>query len=157
MTPSGIRERTRFIRFALVGTLGAAIDFSVFNLAIQMFGIKPVWANVISFSVAVVSNFIWNRFWTFPDSRTKPIRRQLAGVMIRTPMFVLLEPFWVRFFSGPARGWIPGLGFLSPEVVGHNLALGLAMIVVLFWNFFVNRYWTYADVAVPKKSAVSEY
>ena len=75
-------ERRRFFRFAVVGTIGAAVDFGVFNLLIQVFGIRPVWANVGSFSVAVVSNFIWNRYWTYPDSRTKRIRFQLAQFFV---------------------------------------------------------------------------
>jgi putative flippase GtrA len=29
---------------------------------------------------------------------------------------------------------------------GKNLALALAVGIVMFWNFFVNRYWTYSDV-----------
>jgi putative flippase GtrA len=42
-------------------------------------------------------------------------------------------------------GWLP----VSPDFIGHNAALGASMILVLFWNFFVNRYWTYADVPKP--------
>jgi putative flippase GtrA len=30
--------------------------------------------------------------------------------------------------------------------LGYNAAKVIATIVVLFWNFFVNRYWTYSDV-----------
>jgi putative flippase GtrA len=34
---------------------------------------------------------------------------------------------------------------LSPAVAGSNMALALAVIIVLFWNFGVNRLWTYSD------------
>ena len=30
--------------------------------------------------------------------------------------------------------------------LGYNMAKAIATGVVLFWNFFVNRYWTYSDV-----------
>lgn len=148
-------ERRRFFRFAVVGTIGAAVDFAVFNLLIQVFGIRPVWANVGSFSVAVVSNFIWNRFWTYPESRSKRIRFQMAqffvvnlvGVMIRTPLFAWVEPFFVTW-SREAFAWLP----VEPDFIGHNAALGAAMIVVLFWNFFINRYWTYSDVPKRRKA-----
>ena len=30
--------------------------------------------------------------------------------------------------------------------LGYNIAKAIATIIVLFWNFFVNRYWTYSDV-----------
>jgi len=152
------RERTRFLRFAFVGTIGAVVDFGVFNFLIQVFDVRPVWANVFSFSVAVVSNFIWNRFWTYPDSRSKRIRRQLAqffvvnliGVLIRTPIFATLEPKLVSW----ATAMFSSLPF-EPDFIGHNAALGLAMVLVLFWNFFINRYWTYADVsAAPADFAI---
>jgi len=40
---------------------------------------------------------------------------------------------------------IPALEAYSVRI-GDNLALMLAVVVVMFWNFFVNRYWTYNDV-----------
>ncbi|HHH81822.1 MAG TPA: hypothetical protein ENL35_02400 [Chloroflexi bacterium] len=40
--------------------------------------------------------------------------------------------------------WLSGL---QPTWLGRNLALALAVIVVLFWNFGVNRVWTYSDVS----------
>ena len=140
-------ERVRFIRFAIVGTIGAAVDFGVFNLMIAVFGVEPVISNIISFSVAVMSNFIWNRYWTYPDSRSKRLRRQLTeffivnlvGVGIRTVIFVQLELFFETLFSGLQ---LP----LPNDFLAHNFTLAFGMIIVLFWNFFVNRYWTYSDV-----------
>jgi putative flippase GtrA len=38
------------------------------------------------------------------------------------------------------------LPFLSPIWLGHNFSLALAVIIVMMWNFFVNRFWTYGDV-----------
>jgi hypothetical protein len=35
---------------------------------------------------------------------------------------------------------------LSAERLGANLALGIVILIVLFWNFLANRFWTYADV-----------
>ena len=141
------KERKRFIRFAVVGVIGAGIDFGVFNLLILLFGVPSVWANVVSFSVAVFSNFTWNRYWTYPESRSKRIRRQLSefflvnliGILIRTPIFAWTEPWTLALFD-PIP---PPLG----DVLGHNTALGFSMVVVMFWNFFVNRFWTYADVS----------
>ena len=30
--------------------------------------------------------------------------------------------------------------------LADNLSLAVAVLVVLFWNFFANRHWTYNDV-----------
>jgi putative flippase GtrA len=145
------RERGRFFRFAFVGVIGAIVDFGTFNLLNQLLGVTAVWSQVASFTAAIVSNFLWNRYWTYPDSRTKPIIQQLSqftmisiiGLVIRTPVFALLKGPLPRMF---AMIRIPPLNRLDPAFLGYNLALAIAVIVVMFWNFFVNRYWTYNDV-----------
>jgi putative flippase GtrA len=41
------------------------------------------------------------------------------------------------------------LGHLSDalaEGLARNATLALAVGVVMIWNFFINRYWTYNDV-----------
>ncbi len=145
------KERDRFLRFAVVGIIGAVVDFGIFNLLTNTTSILPVWASVVSFTAAVCSNFAWNRFWTYPDSRSKKLHHQLVqfgiinviGLGIRTPLFDFLEKPLVSFFANVLHFnfWI-----LTPRFAGHNLSLAIAIIVVMFWNFFANRYWTYSDV-----------
>ncbi len=145
------RERTRFLRFAMVGVIGAVVDFGTFNFLTITTPIPAVWASVISFTAAVVSNFLWNRFWTYPNSRSKAISRQVGqfilvsviGLGIRTPLFAFLEKVLLRFFAGV----LPKNFFLPSTFVGHNTALAIAILVVMLWNFFANRYWTYNDVS----------
>ncbi|HET8685295.1 MAG TPA: GtrA family protein [Methanosarcina sp.] len=150
MILTNTRERTRFLRFAVVGTIGAIIDFGIFNLLISGFSLASVIAGAVSFTLAVASNFIFNRYWTYPDSRSRRVSHQLSmffvvsiiGLAIRTfVFFTLLEPQLIGFFR---RMSIQSK--LSPDFLGHNLTLALAIVVVMFWNFFANRYWTYSDV-----------
>ena len=70
------QERTRFLKFMAVGVFGAVVDFGIMNLFSKLFGMALVWAGTISFICAIFSNFIWNRYWTYPDSRSRPISRQ---------------------------------------------------------------------------------
>ena len=73
------KERTRFLKFAFVGAIGAVIDFGVMNLFSHViFEFSLVVAGTISFICAVISNFIWNRYWTYPESRSRPIISQLG-------------------------------------------------------------------------------
>ena len=145
------RERSRFFRFATVGIIGAVVDFGTFNLLTAFAGMTAVMASIFSFIAAIISNFTWNRYWTYPDSRTKPISRQLiqfsvvsvVGLLIRTPIIALLEPFFTQLFIG--LPYLP-IGFITAERLADNLALAIAVIVVMFWNFFINRYWTYGDI-----------
>jgi putative flippase GtrA len=132
------KEVERFLRFSVVGTIGAVVDFGVLNLLILLFGLAKVWANTCSFSAAVCSNFLWNRLWTYPETRGDPVLPQLTrfalvnviGLGINQAIFLSLDR-WVF------TGWGP---------LGYNLAKVIATGVVLFWNFGVNRFWTYRHV-----------
>ena len=41
-----------------------------------------------------------------------------------------------------------GVDLMHPEGynIGLNLTKAIAAIIVMMWNFFINRYWTYNDV-----------
>ena len=144
------QERVRFLRFMVVGTIGAVVDFGTFNLLTLVIKVPAIPSSVISFTAAIISNFLWNRYWTYPDSRSKTVASQLVqfalvnviGLAIRTPLFAFLE--------GPLRRLLKTLNLqipLSPEFLGHNIALAIAVGVVMLWNFFANRYWTYNDIS----------
>jgi len=145
------RERTRFLRFLVVGIVGAIVDFGIENILHRIFGVPYVLAGTISFICAIFSNFIWNRYWTYPDSRSKPILRQLTqfslvnvtGLLIRIPILKFLEPIITNLFYKIPEQFL----LLPPDVMGENVTLAIAVGIVLFWNFFVNRYWTYNDVS----------
>jgi len=142
-------ERDRFLRFMTVGLIGAVVDFGVMNLLSHSLKFSLVIAGSISFICAIISNFIWNRYWTYPDSRSRPIRNQLvmfflvnlAGALIRLPILYFIEPEVFKFLN-----YIPFTLPFSTEVIARNGTLALAVIIVMLWNFFVNRYWTYNDV-----------
>lgn len=141
-------ERARFLKFAVVGTIGAIIDFSIMNILVGIFKTPFVIAGTISFICAVMSNFIWNRFWTYPESRSKHLFGQLgqfalvntAGLLIRLPILKFGEPALDSFLTT-----LP-LNIKNHQFISHNFVLAVAVGVVMMWNFFINRYWTYNDI-----------
>ena len=144
------RERTRFLKFAVVGIIGAVVDFGIANLLVYVFHVNLVVAGTISFICAIISNFIWNRLWTYPDSRSKSLVTQffqfliisVMGLAIRIPILKFGEPLLLRVFEGlPFQ--IP---IFTSDFLAKNITLAIAVIIVMFWNFFVNRYITYNDV-----------
>ena len=145
------QERGRFLRFAVVGAIGAVVDFGIFNLLVNLANMVAIWASVASFTAAVVSNFLWNRFWTYPDSRSKSVSKQViqfilvsvVGLGIRTPLFAWLE----KVFAHNLGRVLPANFPLSSTFLGHNFALAIAVLVVMMWNFFANRFWTYNDIS----------
>ena len=159
------KEAKRFSKFLVVGVTGFVVDFGIFNLLLRALNLSPVLAQAISFTCAAINNFTWNRYWTYPDSRSKPILRQFGmffvlsviGLLIRTPIFALfsgpmvalVETMQYGVFAGLIN-FITGTLHISIEQLGLNAALAIAVLVVLFWNFFSNRFITYSDVKFGK-------
>ncbi|UCC62082.1 MAG: GtrA family protein [Anaerolineae bacterium] len=150
------KELVRFFKFAIVGTVGTVVDFGVLNLLIQLASLAKFWANTCSFTAAVISNFTWNRLWTFPESRERPLLPQLgqfalvnvAGLAINQAIFLGLDQF-VLGEAGLLATTMAGLAEtigVAHFTLAYNLAKAIAIIVVLFWNFGVNRIWTYRGI-----------
>ncbi len=142
-TPIGdrisVKELKRFIKFAIVGTSGAVVDFSILNLMILMFGWPKIWANALSFSCAVLNNFTWNRLWTFPESKERKVHGQLVQFALVSITGLMLNE---AIFLSLSRLLAPHLG----NVLGYNAAKVVATLLVLFWNFNANRRFTYRGI-----------
>jgi putative flippase GtrA len=167
---SNPKELRRFAKFLVVGAFGFVVDFGGFNLfhvlgiGTQLARLVPasffpvsdyltghpeVIEQALSFCCAVLSNFLWNYFWLYPEARdanqaskmSKFIIVSVAGLFIGVPVFG--AALYV------ARGLVKaaGLSALAFNLAG-NMALVCRVAVLLFWNFFVNRFWTYRDVPV---------
>ena len=145
------QERTRFLKFCFIGLIGAVVDFGMMNLILYFSDASSRVASTVSFIAAVISNFLWNHFWAYPDSRTKSMSQKivqfflvsLVGLGIRFVLFLTIESPIIRL----CQEIVPADFFMSPETVGHNVTLVIAILIVLVWNFIGNRFWTYNDVS----------
>lgn len=139
VTRANRKEMGRFLKFAVVGAIGAVVDFGVLNFLVLVVGLAPLQANPFSFSAAVISNFTWNRLWTYPESRKFKKRTQL-------PKFALVNLVGLGINQLVLGVTLHLVEPLIPHPWDYNLAKAFAIGVVLFWNFGVNRLWTYRDI-----------
>lgn len=161
------REVERFIKFAFVGLLGFILDFgTVFFLQSTILPpvndqgenlvINVAIATTLGFIIAVCSNFTWNRLWTYPDSRSYSIRRQLTQFAIVSVSGWTARTIWIAvsytFFGALSTTVLQSLlqtynpSLLDQQKFGTMIAQFIGVIVVMIWNFLANRYWTYNDV-----------
>ena len=129
------------VKFGVVGLIGLVIDVTLFNLL--RFGVfgedhwaqSAIGAKTISTSVAIIFNWLGNRYWTFRHHRRRNYVREFVEYVAVSigGMLIALACLWV------SHHW---LGFtsifadnVSTNVVG--LALGTA------FRFLLYRYWVY--------------
>jgi putative flippase GtrA len=169
------KEVERFLKFVVVGVFGALVDFgTVFLLQATLLPptdstgnrlvLNVTLATSIAFAAAVANNYLWNRFWTYPDARGRSARRQLAlfgfvslvGWLGRTlwinaayhPIGIAMMPVLLPLIHVFRPGYVPSVS--GDDKLGTMIAQLIGVVVVMFWNYFVNRHWTYNEVTKAK-------
>jgi putative flippase GtrA len=130
------KEFQRFTRFLTVGAVGTFLDFSLLSL-LKALGLPTLIANSASFTAGVVNNFTWNRLWTFADAKQADWQRQLAQFILVSLVGLALNNAIILLLEVPLGSLLgqPDYGYLPAKVIATG--------VVVFWNYFANRYWTF--------------
>jgi putative flippase GtrA len=150
------QEFVRFLKFCVVGVIGTAIDFGVFNLMHNVLHVHEVLSNTLSVSCAIVNNYLWSRYWVYPETKDRQGGRKFAQFVVVSMIAWALNTtiLWTtdRWFLGE-EGLLVGIVALLAAAAGvehrllsSNAAKVIATGIVLFWNFFANRLWTFRDV-----------
>jgi putative flippase GtrA len=148
LSASNRREVKRFVKFAMVGVAGMATHLTLANIFNFGLHFPDALANAIGFVAAVIQNYLLNYSWTFRDkqlTRTKTRWLQASqfalvsviglaiNALVREIVSFIFYPIWMAAFPDP----------VVAEVVNYNFSIIAAIGVVLFWNFTVNRLWTF--------------
>lgn len=143
-------------RFGMVGVLNTLLDIILVNVLTQLIGLDLVLAGILSGTVAMINSFIFNQRFTF---RVKKVGAAQTLSFFAITMFGLyiIRPLVLQFFT---KQWLsPGelvysvtsalnLPF-SRSFDVNNFALGMAILVVLVYNFVMYRKFVF----VPKEAA----
>lgn len=120
---------TRFVKFAIVGATCAFIDFGITAWAREKLQYKKLIANSMGFSVAVISNFFLNRYFTF-SALQSDMKLQFMKFIVVALVGLGLNNLIVYVISE-----LKAKNFYYSKV--------LATGVVMFWNFFANYFFTF--------------
>jgi len=130
----------QFLRFCVVGTSNAVIDFGVLNLLLWMYPTTDLWKtlgyNSIAVALASTNSFFWNKYWTF--QQRNPINRQEAY------RFIVLASGTT--FMNDAIMWLLGKifpTFMSSSLIGANALKLAAIIGTMSVSFFGMRLWVF--------------
>jgi len=158
--PVGVKQ---FLKFATVGVMNTTIDWSLgffltyytgvprvlgepfarlIGVPARLVGysVRPevtgVWVSkVISSGTATLNSFIWNRQWTFRVRGSHACVRQFAKFVTVNLVGIMLNSTTTTLLVRP---FLP-----DPPKMVFMMAQATATGIVLFWNFFANKYWTF--------------
>lgn len=142
---SRLRERFqlgRFLRFGLVGFSGVFVDMLVLYLLSDpsTLGWNLTRSKIIASELAIVNNFLWNDLWTFGD-----ISRSQRGNRTRFKRFI---KFNVICLMGLILNVLILNLLYNAFGINRYVANLIAIVLVTFWNFWINLKlsWRVTDV-----------
>jgi putative flippase GtrA len=116
----------QLLKFGVVGTVGYAINLGVY---VAILGIGAHEAAVVSFVVSAVSNYWWNRHWTFSETKGH-FGEQGAKFFGVSLVALLVNQIWL-------------LVFLDWLEFGKIVAQAISVVLVLPLNFLGNKLWSF--------------
>ena len=121
----------QFVKFGVVGVSSTVIDWGIYLLLTRIFGIFYLMAKILSFSVAVLNSYIWNRRWTFRSNDPAKLKQFIKFLTISIVGLVLNSSIMYIAVS---------------YIKLHDIyGLFLATAIVLGWNFLANKYYTFKE------------
>jgi dolichol-phosphate mannosyltransferase len=120
----------QLLKFGIVGGSGYLINLGVFAFLSGNLGVYHAIAAVGAFCVAVTSNFLWNRYWTFGPgeglAHMQAARFLTVSVACLVINLVLLE------------------AIVASTPISELAAQAIAVAVAMPFNFLGNKLWTFA-------------
>ena len=123
-------------RFMTVGAAGTVLDVGAFALLHSGLGLAALPANIISYSLGTINNYIWHRRWTYAGQPAKPARVQAAQFAAVSLSALALNTALVLLLTA-------ALAPITPAAYAGLLAKLGATAVGMLWNFLVNHFWTF--------------
>ena len=118
-----------------LGVIGTLSHYTVLVVLVQFWAVDPVFASSLGFVVGAVINYILNYHFTFQSQKRHS--EALTKFLI------------VAIIGAGMNGFIMYIGVENTRM-NYMIIQLFATVVVLLWNFIVNKLWTFAHPAANR-------
>ncbi len=116
-----------------VGAAGVVVNLASFTVFMNL-GVNKFLASPLAIELSILSNFLFNNFWTFSDRETGD-KIHIRGLKFNIISLVALAVSYSTFLL---------LTMLNPGGVPQiHQAIGIVPATLI--NYFLNSYWTFKE------------
>lgn len=120
-----------FFKFGVVGAIGTLINVGVLFSLTELAKVYYLFSAIISFFIAMTSNFILNKIWTFREEFKEGVSRKFAQFSVVSILALIFNLAFLYIFTE-----FFGIHYLISQL----LAICLSLII----NFIGNKLWTFS-------------
>lgn len=133
-----ISSMNTLLKFLTVGASGVLVNLGIFSILLAL-GMNKFIASPIAIEVSIISNFLFNNYWTFRERKSND-RIRVKGIKFNLVSFLAL---FVSFSSFVLLS--KAFPDFSPQV---NQFLGIIPATAV--NYFINSNWTFGGTNEKK-------
>ena len=122
-------QALQFLRFCAVGASGYVVNLAAYA-ALLGAGLHYLAAAALSFVVAAISNYVWNRVWTFRAHGGRVLGQGSRALAVSGLSLGANQLFLVVLVSAGA-----------PRLAGQAVAI----LLVTPFSFVANKLWAFAE------------
>ncbi|MYW03657.1 GtrA family protein [Streptomyces sp. SID3343] len=123
------------LKFGAVGGFGVVVNVIVFNICRNHLGLASVRSSVISTAVAIIVNYVGNRYWAFRHRTSDDSRREFVLFMVFSGVGMAIEAGTVAI----SHYWLGHPSLLADNVAKYAVGLPLGTLF-RFWSY---RTWVF--------------
>lgn len=120
----------QFFKFALVGLIGTFVNIFILYILTEYFNIYYLISAFCAFFVAVTTNFIFNKIWTFREKIYERITKEYVNFFLVSFFALLVNIFFLYIFTE-----FLGIYYITSQII----AIGISLMI----NFIGNKIWTF--------------
>jgi putative flippase GtrA len=143
----------QLIKFGAVGAVGFGVNLVVFNvmllIVLRNVEHRTIYATIIATVIAILTNWIGNRYWAFSGQRQDNAAREgveFFAVSLVTGTGIPLLCVWVSHYL---------LGMVGP--VADNISANVVGLAVgMLFRFALYRWWVFSPARAARVSAKAE-
>ncbi len=120
---------SELVKFLLAGGTATAVQYATLVLLVELAALNPVFASVVGYTAGAVVNYLLNYYFTFL-SNSRHLLTALKFAM------VVLSGLGIN-----ALIMYTGIELLQLHYI---LSQAIATLLILVWNFFAHKLWTYS-------------
>ncbi len=124
-----VKNSTVILKYSLIGTMGTLIDIGGLFILVNYLKLPVLVAATISFLLAVVNNYIFNKNWTFKSSSSNN-RKLFIKFLIVHCIGLSINLFGMFIFVNIFSIW-----YIFSKIIVTGF--------VMTWNFLANKLWTF--------------
>lgn len=132
----------QFGKFIIIGFSNTAIDFGVLNFLMYVSGTdRGILFSVfkgVSFLLAVTNSYLWNKFWTFENSRLEKWEREFIKFLAVSGTAFLINVGIASFIVNLLEP-LPGI---SPTLWA-NFGAFVSLVFTIAWTFFGYKFFVF--------------